>query len=131
MAKINERFILILNTFFKRNVSEMARQTGISQPTLNNIVANRLNSPSAENIEKLLSSMENISAEWLLRGEGDMEKSNQHLENVKNSVAIGRDANGSEIHITCQDLENFMKITKKYQEQTDRMLTILEKTINK
>jgi len=74
MTKINERFILILNTFFRKNVSEMARKIGIPQTTLNNIVANRLNSPSAENIERLLLSMPNINSEWLLKGEGEMLK---------------------------------------------------------
>jgi transcriptional regulator with XRE-family HTH domain len=75
MKGINKRFVEILNVYFNRNVSEFARSTGIPQPTLNNIVANRLNSPSAENIEKLLNSMQDINAEWLLTGRGEMEKS--------------------------------------------------------
>jgi hypothetical protein len=63
-------------------------------------------------------------------------KSSQNLENVSSSVAIGRDANGSEIHITCHSMDKFimdkfMQVTEKYQEQTDRMLAIIEKLINK
>ncbi len=56
MSTINERFVLILNEKYGGNVSEFARQSGIPQPTLNNIVGNRMSKPSFESISKLVSS---------------------------------------------------------------------------
>ncbi|MDR1601773.1 MAG: hypothetical protein LBS42_05025 [Tannerella sp.] len=64
-------------------------------------------------------------------GSDEMVMNEQNLENVKNSVAIGRDANGSEINVASQNIEEFIRITEKYQEHTDRMLAIIEKLINK
>lgn len=72
MRTINERFVFILNEKYGGNVSEFARQSGIPQGTLNNIVGNRLSKPSFENISKLVSSDETIDAKWILTGEGDM-----------------------------------------------------------
>lgn len=72
MDKINFRIREILERFFNGNVSEMARRTQIPQTTLNNIVANKFNKPSADSLEKLLLSIEKINAEWLLTGKGEM-----------------------------------------------------------
>jgi transcriptional regulator with XRE-family HTH domain len=72
MNNINKRLIIILNEMFKGNVSEFARASNIPQPTLNNIVGNRFSSPSAENLERLLNSIELINANWLLTGKGEM-----------------------------------------------------------
>ncbi|MDR2385773.1 MAG: DUF2971 domain-containing protein [Tannerella sp.] len=74
MKEINKRLILIWEMFFNKNVSEFARATSIPQTTLSNIVANKLNSPSAENLEKLLKAMPDINERWLLTGEGGMQK---------------------------------------------------------
>ncbi len=72
MNTINERIKFVLKERFKGNVSEFARHTGVPQPTLNNIVGNRLSKPSAENLERIINSNELINARWLLTGEGDM-----------------------------------------------------------
>lgn len=74
MSTINERLVFILNEKYGGNVSEFARQSGIPQGTLNNIVGNRLSKPSFENISKLVSSDETIDARWILTGEGDMNR---------------------------------------------------------
>jgi len=67
----------ILEYFFDGNVSEMARKTGVLQPTLNNIVANRKSKPSADNLTKIANSIELLNSEWLLTGEGEMLKDNK------------------------------------------------------
>lgn len=74
MSTINERFVFILNEKYGGNVSEFARQSGIPQGTLNNIVGNGLSKPSFESISKLVSSDETIDARWILTGEGDMNR---------------------------------------------------------
>ncbi|MDO4726279.1 MAG: S24 family peptidase [Porphyromonadaceae bacterium] len=72
MDKINSRIREILDSFFNGNVSEMARQTQIPQTTLNNIVANKFNKPSADSLEKLTLALREINLEWLLTGKGEM-----------------------------------------------------------
>lgn len=74
MSEINKRLVDILEYFFDGNVSEMARKTGVLQPTLNNIVANRKSKPSADNLTKIANSIESLNSEWLLTGEGEMIK---------------------------------------------------------
>ncbi|MDR1459089.1 MAG: DUF2971 domain-containing protein [Bacteroidales bacterium] len=72
MSNINDRLKIILSEMFDRNVSEFSRASDIPRPTLNNIVGNRMSNPSAENLEKLLNSIETIDANWLLTGKGEM-----------------------------------------------------------
>ena len=53
------------------NVNSFAREIGISQRTLNNyVLLGRL--PSYETIHALLHRFTDVSAEWLMRGEGEM-----------------------------------------------------------
>jgi hypothetical protein len=74
---------------------------------------------------------------FLCNGDADIEPEmiknvvSQNLKNATSSIAIGRDANGSEIHVTSKNVDDFIQITEKYQEQTDRLLAIIEKLINK
>lgn len=84
MNEINKRLVDILQYFFDGNVSEMARKTGVLQPTLNNIVANRKSKPSADNLTKIANSIESLNSEWLLTGEGEMIK--QPIHNDVESV---------------------------------------------
>ena len=72
MDDINKRLVSVLNYFFDGNVSEMARKTNVPQPTLNNIVANRLSKPSTENLSRITNSIELLNTGWLLTGEGEM-----------------------------------------------------------
>ena len=72
MDDINKRLVCVLNYFFDGNVSEMARKTNVPQPTLNNIVANRLSKPSTENLSRIANSIELLNTGWLLTGEGEM-----------------------------------------------------------
>lgn len=77
MDDINRRLVSVLDYFFNGNVSEMARKTNVPQPTLNNIVANRLSKPSAENLSRIANSIELLNSGWLLTGEGEMLKDNK------------------------------------------------------
>ncbi len=79
MNTINERFNLILKEKHAGNVSEFARKSGIPQPTLNNIVGNRLSKPSFDSIEKLINSDETINPEWIITGKGQMIKEQDML----------------------------------------------------
>lgn len=94
MSEINKRLVDVLGYFFKGNVSEMARYTGVLQPTLNNIVANRMSKPSIDNLTKIINSIELLNAEWLLTGKGEMLNntedtgSNVNESNNKNLIPL-------------------------------------------
>jgi plasmid maintenance system antidote protein VapI len=111
-------------------VNSIYKELNIPQTTLNNQI-NGETEVSINTVIAIIDLYEDICCEWLLTGKGEMIKNEQNLEHVKNSVAIGRDANGSEIHVTSQNVEEFIRITGKYQEHTDKMLAIIEKLINK
>lgn len=74
LESIRERIILILNKECNGSLSEMARQTRQSQPSVSNWCGGRTQLNMIF-IEAILSNWKNISAEWLLRGDGDMYKS--------------------------------------------------------
>ncbi|MEA5127421.1 MAG: hypothetical protein VB074_04500 [Proteiniphilum sp.] len=93
MSDINERIRKILNTQFEGNVSKMARQYGIPQPTLNNIVGNRMSKPSFENIKRIINSDETINARWLITGKGAMlkiEKDSIEAQSMDNTYLLDR-----------------------------------------
>ena len=125
MATINERFFLILNTFFKRNVSEMARQTGIPQPTLNNIVANKLNKPSADSLEKLINTMENINAEWLLTGKGEMLKKQEQNNEINNSKNFAIQQGENNTYNNNEYIERIIDINQEYIKRIDKIIELL------
>ena len=86
-------------------------------------------------IYKFNQSFNNIfSINWLLEGKGDM-MNNQGVGDISNSNVSGVNVNGKEIHISSVEAFNtLLKIvetnqrnTEKFQEQIDRLLTLLEK----
>jgi hypothetical protein len=109
------------------NNNQFYKKTGLGIGFLDK-VGEKLKRPS---VEKISTSFPHWNVDYLQTGEGERLKNEQNLEHVKNSIAIGRDANGSEIHVTSQNVEEFIRITEKYQEHTDKMLAIIEKLINK
>jgi hypothetical protein len=113
-----------------RNQQEFVEDIGSDKATVSQIKNGKLDIPNNLFV-KIKSAYPELNIEWLMKGEGEMVKSIQKLENVNSSVAIGRDANGSEIHITSQKMDEFIRIMGKNQEHTDRMLAIIEKLINK
>jgi hypothetical protein len=103
------------------------KEVGLSNGYVNNI----RQSIQPDKLQRIALKYPQLNSGWLMTGEGEMLRNYQNLENVSNSVAIGRDANGSEIHVTSQNVEEFIRITEKYQEHTDKMLAIIEQLINK
>lgn len=69
---INER-IKQLATANGGNVSRFAAKIGVSQPTLSSVVKGEY-SPSFDTLDKILHLYPNLSAEWLMRGEGPMSR---------------------------------------------------------
>lgn len=72
---VNDRILSIVNELFNGNLSSFARAVNVKQPTLNTIVGERKSKPSFDVIASIINAPAlNISAEWLLTGEGSMLK---------------------------------------------------------
>lgn len=81
---INSRFAGVL-AYSGLNVTKFAEQLGIAQPTAKAIIEGN-NAPSYKAIDGLLIGFPMISAEWLLRGEGDMIKGGVAISNTNNNI---------------------------------------------
>ena len=68
---INKRFELLINELFNGNKRAFAKAMGISPTVVENVVGTRQGKPSYDVLEKIYSNA-NISAHWLLTGEGSM-----------------------------------------------------------
>ena len=112
----------------KISESQFAREIGVNQKTLNQQLRGE-RSLSVDTILSLLSSNEDISAEWLLRGEGEMLRStvtqnNQNSDNIQgHSVNVNKAPEDRLLDIVRTQAA---QLTKS-QEQIDRLLGLLEK----
>ena len=70
---INKRFEAIINSVYKGNQSAFAKAIGVTPTVIANVVGARQGKPSFDVISKICANA-NISADWLLTGEGAMLK---------------------------------------------------------
>lgn len=63
-----------LMTFYELNSNEMAKQVGGSRTKIYNAI-NGKTTPGFETLEAILETFPDVSAEWLMRGQGEMLKS--------------------------------------------------------
>lgn len=90
---INSRFITAINSLLKRENSltkgDLSQKFGISQQKFTEILKERVN-VGADLLASLIIAYPDISAEWLLTGEGSMQKSENTAEtlSVSDSAAI-------------------------------------------
>ena len=75
--EINKRFEIIINSVYNGNQSAFAKAVGVTPTVIANVVGARQGKPSFDVISKICANA-NISAEWLLTGNGDMLKSNKY-----------------------------------------------------
>lgn len=79
--------------------------------------------------------------DWLMEGKGEMLKNNQSIGDIKNSSVHGVNVNGKDIHLECPFDKNGMEIIvnminqnqkniEMFQEQINRLITLLEKKYN-
>jgi hypothetical protein len=127
MQTLKERLVFFLK---QEEVSwaKFAVRTGLSRGFISTVTDNL----TAKTLDKIASAFPTLNAHWLLTGDGEMLKVEQHQENANKAIAIGRDANGSKINIESQEnTDDFVKIVEKYQTQIDRLLAIIEKLTDK
>lgn len=75
-----------------------------------------------------------FNTDWIESGEGEMLCGKQSVGNISDSSVTGVNVSGSNIHINpsaydvlLRIVENNQKAIEKFQEQMDRLITLLEK----
>ncbi len=94
-------------------------------------------SVSADRAREFLLLFDDLSAEWLMRGEGEMFKSSsQKIGNISHSSAVVNNGNGNSI--ANNDLskmielqQEYISMLKKKDEQIDRLTIVIEKMTNR
>lgn len=75
-----------------------------------------------------------FNTDWLIKEHGEMLKTNQTIGDISNSNVSGVNVSGTEIHISSLEAYNTLlriveanqKSTEKFQEQIDRLITLIE-----
>ena len=116
--------------------SQFAKMIGSNQKTINQQLRGE-RSISLDTISKILSSFEDISSEWLLRGEGDMLKpqpTSPYLESKTNKTSAPHQIETKNINIDLQGeqidskktIEVLIKVIETYQTRIDDLLNVVE-----
>lgn len=116
--------------------SQFAKMIGSNQKTINQQLRGE-RSISLDTISKILSSFEDISSEWLLRGEGDMLKpqpTSPYLESKTNKTSAPHQIETKNINIDLQGeqidskktIEVLIKVIETYQTRMDDLLNVAE-----
>ena len=91
--QVQERIRKLADELFNGNISAFCRAIDVKQPTMNTILGERKSKPSYDVLLNIVNAKAlNISAEWLLNGEGDM--LTQKKEAPKTSSADTTKKNG-------------------------------------
>lgn len=91
---INQRIKYLIDTLEKGVVSRFATKLGISHTTIASILPGsaRESKPGFDVIEKILLAYPTISADWLVRGEGEAPKLDKPKSGGSNSVSNANNA---------------------------------------
>ncbi|MDR0824942.1 MAG: hypothetical protein LBN74_07585 [Prevotella sp.] len=130
MNTVNERLIFLLNEIFKGNVSEFARVTGVPQPTLNNIVGNRMSKPSADNLERIINSIKSLDANWLITGKGTMLRTEEAPGGVCSPQSVCGNVNtigGNTSGNVSGNVIGENNVTHNYKSQCDHLQDLIDK----
>lgn len=118
------------------NMSEVERKCGFNPQTLRKSM-DRGSNIQVDKVVSILSKYPNLSAEWLLRGEGAMEKNNQNISDIKDSKIFGVNLNGNGIRLECpfsdedtlpiiEFIKNYQKGVEVFQNQISELITIIK-----
>jgi transcriptional regulator with XRE-family HTH domain len=98
-----------------------ANNIGFNYSTLNNYLTGRRTTIDSELITKIASSFEDISSEWLLRGEGDMFKPQQELSTKPQPTLINTEAGTPEASVLYQIYNDTIKRMKELVEENTNL----------
>lgn len=113
--------------------SQFAKAIGVNQNTLNQQMRGK-RALSIDVIISILSSFEDISSEWLMRGEGPMLRPDpsQSIGDISGSTVVGNNVHGSGNNITNNSelaalQQQYLEMLKKRDEQIDRLTAVIER----
>ena len=114
-----------------KDISVQAFETNVNLS--NGAVSKMGDGTRRSTIDKISNFYPDLNTNWLLTGEGDMLKPIQSVGDISNSSVSCVNVNGREIHINPDAYNTLLKIvesnqrtTEKFQEQIDRLISIIE-----
>lgn len=129
METIKERLQFYIDRFWGGNNAKFEREANLGNGYTKNIKA----SIGSDKLQQILQSNPDLNVYWLLLGAGEMLKTNQSVGDINGSSVSGVNVNGNDIHINPDAYDTLLKIvhsnqktTEKFQEQIDRLITVIE-----
>lgn len=96
---ITERLQFIVDNVFDGNKAAFARQIGIAPTSISNYLSKeRASKPSSDILENIVTYIPNISAKWLLTGEGEALTSKYSIDYSSNEERGNQFYNEKDIH---------------------------------
>lgn len=86
MSTVNQRIAKIITELYSGNKRAFSTKIGVSAAVIENIVGKRQSSPSFYITNKILLSIDNINAEWLITGNGNMLKLHNKVQLINNNL---------------------------------------------
>ena len=133
---IKDRFIAFLK-YLKIGQTKFEENCGINRGTINNIK----DGVSSPNLSKIINAYPELNLDWLITGNGEMIKKitvDVNNENSPNSMIMsgvvgdGQRQTKGVSDETVRDLANgYQNVIRTYQEQTDRLVSVIDKLVEK
>lgn len=121
---VNERINMIIREYDYKSVNQLANKIGVARTSLNDIVKNNAE-PKYSTLLKILEAEPSISAEWLLRGEGEMKKQSSEIvseDNIK--IDINMDSKDVVIKALTEKIQRLesenAELRRKYEPSEER-----------
>ena len=111
------------------SMSQISSAYGIKQNTFSRQISGE-SALSASSLLSIIGFFPDISAEWLMRGEGDMFRhAGQHVGDIIGSTAVVNHGDGNSIanNDTTNLQSKYLELLAKKDQQLDRLLSIIEK----
>lgn len=114
-----------------KNISVQAFESNVNLS--NGAVSKMGEGTRRSTIDKISNVYPELNINWLLTGEGEMIKPIQSVGDISHSNVSGVNVSGQDIHINPNAYDTLLKIvesnqkaTEKFQEQIDRLISIIE-----
>jgi len=92
---INQRIGLAIKNSGYKSVNAFSKATGISQPTLSGVIRDSTRETRVSLLVDILNAIPQLSAQWLLKGEGSMYKEETKSGNVQ--IGTGNTMAGGDV----------------------------------
>lgn len=109
------------------NTPAFAKHIGVkTSQAIYDLLSGKTKTLSSDILVKIMACFPQLSAEWLVTGDGDM---------ITGSVAQynqnGDNINGHSVSVKSAEIDKLIELLQKKDEQIDRLLSLLEKFNNK